>query len=109
MATKYIRIHALSTRGPIEGGPDREVDGVLLSAEEPALAFDAAHNQCGHDRVELWPAFHNGSQCWIESRRWVASHGYSAWGTVTRIVPLEEGIRIMVDRGVFRLDPPTAT
>lgn len=106
MATKYIRIYALKTRGPVEGGPDREVDGILLSAEEPALTFTAGHRDSGHDQVDIWPAFHDGKQVWIESRRWVAAHGYSAWGTSSRLLSLEEGIGIMVDRGVFRMDPP---
>lgn len=101
--TLYARIHTLQTRGPIEGMPDREVDGVLFSADQSILDWEGAHKDAGHDQFTLWPAYHNGAQCWILSRRWVAAHGYSAWGTQTDIIPLEEGIAILVDRGVFRL------
>lgn len=104
---KYVRIHTLQCRGPVEGAPDREVEGTLLSAEEPAHAYDSDHRETGHDRVELWPAFHNGQQCWILSRRWIPALGYTAWGSVSSIIPLEEGIRILVERGVFRLEPPS--
>lgn len=103
---KFIRIHTLKCRGPVEGEPDREVEGVLLSTENPVLAFDAGHRDTGHDHCELWPAFHNGAQCWILTRDWRAASGYSAWGVASSILPLEEGIRILIDRSVFRIDPP---
>jgi len=103
---KYVRIRSLQQRNAINPLPDRAVDGVLLSAESPCLTFETGHRREGHDLVSLYPAFHDGCQCWIEQREWIAGHGYSASGTQSEIIDLAQGIGILVDRGLFRLPKP---
>lgn len=104
---KYVRIFTLQCRGPIDSMPDRPVDGILLSAETPCLTFHDNHSQAGADLVALYPAFHNGAQCWIRSETWQPAHGYSAIGITSEVIPMDEGVRILVERGVFRLPVPS--
>lgn len=113
----YNQIRTLRTRGPIEQLPDRGVDGVLLVGQEPAIEFEDRHSIAGHDRVALYPAFgdaealdclgaNGGARCWLELRRWVGAHGYSAHGAEERLITFEAGVRIFLERGVFAFDVP---
>ena len=104
----YMQVRTLATRGPIEQRPDREVDGTLLVGREPAIQFEDRHQDVGHDAVALYPAFFNGRQSWLEHRRWHPAHGYSASGTMERVLPFEDGVKIMLERGVFTLPAPAA-
>jgi hypothetical protein len=108
MQLKYTHYRVLSTRGPIESGPDIDVDGVLLVADDsPALVFTTRHSDLGHDRVEIYPAFHNGDQSWLRRCTWMPGFGYSASGTQESILPFEDGLRIFLERGVFALHVPS--
>lgn len=104
MTITYKQIRTLRTRGPIEQLPDREVDGALLVGQQPAIEFEDRHSEAGWDLVALYPAFHDGAQCWLELRRWCAAHSYCAAGVQERVVPFEDGVQIFLERGVFALE-----
>ena len=102
----YKQIRTLRTRSPIEQLPDREVDGVLLVGQQPAIEFEDRHSDAGWDAVALYPAFSDGAQCWLELRRLYAAHGYSASGVQERVMSFEDGVQIFLERGVFALSAP---
>ncbi len=107
---KYTQVRTLRTRGPVDQEPDREVDGVLLVGDRPALEFEDRHSQAGCDAVTIYPAFTGAEpfQCWLVHRRWHAAHGYSASGVQENVIPFAQGAQIFLERGVFALPPPVA-
>lgn len=106
---KYTQVRTLRSRGPVDQEPDREVDGVLLVGDRPALEFEDRHSQAGCDAVTIYPAFTGAEpfQCWLVHRRWHAAHGYSASGVQENVIPFAQGVQIFLERGVFTLILPT--
>lgn len=104
--TLYRRIRDLECRGAVESAPSEEVEGVLLVGTQAVLSFYDHESSYGEDYSEVFPAFHNGNQCWLRRDTWNPSRGYSASGTSEYILSFEEGVKLLIEREVFSLPNP---
>jgi len=90
--------YTLNCRGAIEGQEPEPVESLLVSTE-PIASWMANHISYGHDDCSLWPAWHSGKRVWLLREVWSAARGYSAWGTQDTVLGLEQGIKLLIERG----------
>ena len=106
METKFVEIRTLAQRGTVNSLPHIEVEGNLLVAELPIARWEESHNEYGHDRARLFPAWHDGGRAWLLRKDWIAAFGYCAEGAEEQILGFEEGVRLVLSLGLFdRLFP----
>ncbi len=98
---KFIEITSLRNCGPIDQEPDSETDGSLLVGEERVGTYLDRVSSCGHDFVEVFPAYHRGEKAWLLTATWEAAQGYSASGIQDTVVSFEEGCRLLLTHGAF--------
>jgi hypothetical protein len=103
---RYTEVRSLTTRSAVDQAADRAVEGILLVGDSCALQFFDSEDRTGHDRVTLWPAVHAGQRMFLLRREWCPRYGYCALGTDERLVPFGDGVRMLVERGVFTLPVP---
>lgn len=104
--TLYTRVYSLACRGPVDPAPSEEVEGTLLVGTQAVLTFYSHESNYGEDYSEVFPAFHNGKQCWLRRDTWNPAHGYSASGTGEYILSFEDGVKLFIEREVFALPNP---
>ena len=98
---KFVEKFELECRGPVDPEPPVEVNGTLLVGEEAIATWDEGQSSYGCDIVRVYPAYHNGKRAWIVSRTWDAAPGYSASGTEEEILPFEDGVKLLLEHGVY--------
>jgi hypothetical protein len=104
---KYNVIHELQSRGPVDQQEPVPLTDPILVGEEHVLRFYEPRNTAGGDEVMVYPAFEGGKQCWFVCRVWQSAPGYSCSGlTSEHTISLEEGIELLVSRGVFAFPSP---
>jgi hypothetical protein len=105
----YIEYRTLQSRGPVNPEPDRPLPRPILVGTEVVAEFEANHSHYGEDRVEVLPAWTAGDRAWLMRYCWLAADGYCASGTREEVVSFEEGVKILIEHGIFRFQtPPTA-
>lgn len=92
---------SLQSRGPVEPGPDRAVEGLLLVATKSFLNFYDNQSQFGEDYVSIFPAVNNGKRCFVRRGVWCPSEGYSASGTYEEIISYEDGCKLLIEYDVL--------
>ncbi len=99
---KYELRRATANRGAIEQAPSSETEGLLFVGDTVALGWkddSSAPLSVGHDECALRPAFFDGRQCWLVEKVWVPARGYCASGRQQSVIPLEEGVALLVKHG----------
>lgn len=98
---KFLVQKSLNQRSATEQENDEPVDGSLLVGENHILDFVDNESEYGHDSCLLYPAFHNGTKCWLLYCNWSASGNYCASGSQEEILDYQTGVNILVDEEFF--------
>lgn len=101
MKTEFSIQKTLAQRGPVERLPESSVTGILLVGNHSLYRGEENHSHYGCDLVELYPAVHNGQHAFLLVEEWSPAEGYSASGIQETILPLEEGVKFLVEQGAF--------
>jgi hypothetical protein len=99
--SEFALVTSLADRDALNPLPDREVQGGPLFVGKSVARFDGDRRSVGHDRITVYPACLAGEWCWLIHRRWCPARGYCASGELDEILSFEDGIRLMVEHGVF--------
>jgi hypothetical protein len=97
----YYGWTSLETRGAAGPGEPESVNGSLLVGPR-ILSYVGNEGPYGSDSISLFPAFYNGGRCWIERLDWYPVHGYSASGAQESIISFDDGVRIFLERGMYK-------
>jgi len=96
----------LKTRDAMEQAADTEV-ATFLCAEYSVLKYKDRLSRAGHDMVSLFPAWVEGKRAFMLRRDWCAGHGYTADGVHDTIITFEEGVKLLVEHGVYNFPAPS--
>jgi len=101
----YREQRTLARRGPTDQLEDEEIAGLLVG-EKAVMNYQANYSQYGSNSVYIYPAFYKGERCWLSKEIWQPAYGYSAYGTSEFIMTFEDGVKIFLERGVFKFNLP---
>ena len=97
---KFKEKNFLLQKDSNDQGEDQEVETFLVGEESIA---DWTQGQChyGSDYCRIYPAWVEGKRAWLLEMNWQPARGYCARGTSEEIIDFDEGITLIIDRGLF--------
>mgnify|MGYP005651662973 CR=1 FL=1 len=95
------------TRGAVDQGPDQEVDTFLLG-DRAIATFEENQSQYGCDYTRVVPAWVEGKRAFIVQRSWSPAPGYSSEGDEDVIISFEEGVKLLLEKGIYDALVPKA-
>lgn len=90
----------LDVAGGIEQEAPREVEGLLVA--DVVIASWYEYEGAGTNLCQLYPAYREGTKCFLLEKSWRPARGYSErlYGLSEEIVvELEEGIKLALEHG----------
>ena len=99
---KYIEKKTLAQRGTSGSSRRCPVSGLLLIGITSVVDFEQGHTRHGYDLVTLFPAVHGGKRCWFVEKTWTAADGYCGIGTEEKLIPFDEGVKILIAEGAYQ-------
>jgi hypothetical protein len=102
----FLECSLLKTRSAVEQDADTEVP-TFLCAEYSVLQWEDRHSRAGKDKVGLFPAWVEGKRAFMIRRNWCAGHGYTADGIHDTLITFEEGVKLLVEHGVYNFPAPS--
>jgi len=93
----------LKCRGAVEQAEPRGVEGTLLVGDTAIGRWEdhGRASQYGYDDIAIFPAFFKGEKCFFLKKEWVPAPGYTACGIEESVVSLEDGIHMLIERGIY--------
>ena len=90
----------LSTRGPVDPGPDEETSTYLIG-ESPLARWEDNHSQYGCDCCSLYPIWQDGERRFLLRKSWAPEENYTASGDEEEIITFEEGVKLLCEKGCW--------
>jgi len=103
---RFVEQNTLKTRGPVDSQPDEECE-MFLRSETSVLRWESGHSRAGYDVNDLFPAWIGGKRGFMLRRMWWALSPYSAEGTQDVLLSFEQGVKILIEQGVYDFAAPT--
>jgi hypothetical protein len=75
-------------------------EGTLLVGEI-VLQYEDKHFGEGCEYIRISPAFKDGQRCFFKTSEWWPGQGYCAEGIQDTILTYEDGLDILVQKGMF--------
>lgn len=102
---RFIEQTTLQTRGPVDSEPDVECE-TFLRSEKSILCWQSGHERAGYDYNHLFAAWVNGKRAFLLRKIWHALAPYCADGTHESLLTFEEGVKLLVENGVYDFAAP---
>ena len=104
---RFIEQNTLKTRSGVSSEPDVEIK-TFQRSETSVLRWESGHNVAGYDCNNLFPAWVKGKRAFLLRRVWRALSPYNADGTQEDLLTFEQGVKILIEQGVYDFAAPTA-
>ena len=102
---RFIEQDTRKTRSSISAEPDEECE-TFLRSETSVLRWESGHSVAGYDVNNLFPAWVKGKRAFMLRRSWRALSPYNADGTQEDLLTFKEGVKILIERGVYDFAAP---
>lgn len=103
MSMKFKEQTCLERDNNPNGSHEEEIDFSLLVGEHYIARWCDGESEYGYNRNFLYPAYIRGEKGFLKKSEWMASGPYCASGGSQEVVSLEDGIKLLIEKGIYEV------